>query len=98
MRESKNPSANYKHNQLLHPVPPQTHPDLIRPPPPSPGQLPVNSRSTPVYLRLIPGRHPDYDRMTSGYHLFISVLFRLNVPVFSGMLRPLSDFIRPFGR
>ncbi|KAF8143394.1 hypothetical protein K438DRAFT_1876050 [Mycena galopus ATCC 62051] len=26
--------------------------------------------------------------MTSGYHPFISVLFRLNVPVFSGTLRP----------
>ncbi|KAF8175512.1 hypothetical protein K438DRAFT_2045458 [Mycena galopus ATCC 62051] len=62
------------------------------------GQLPVNSRSTPVYLRLNPGRHPDYDQMTSGYHPFISVLFRLNIPVFSGTLRPLSDFIRPFGR
>ncbi|KAF8125548.1 hypothetical protein K438DRAFT_2002039 [Mycena galopus ATCC 62051] len=65
---------------------------------PSPSQPLVNSRSTPVYLRLNPGRHPDYDWMTSGYHPFISVLFRLNVPVFSGTLRPLSDFIRPFGR
>ncbi|KAF8139324.1 hypothetical protein K438DRAFT_1996122 [Mycena galopus ATCC 62051] len=64
----------------------------------TPGQLPVNSRSTLVYLGLIPGRHPDYNRMTSGYHLFISVLFRLNVPVFSGTFRPLSDFIRPFSR
>ncbi|KAF8128772.1 hypothetical protein K438DRAFT_2000202 [Mycena galopus ATCC 62051] len=83
---------------LLHPVPPRTHPDLIRPLPPSPSQLPVNSRSTPVYLQLNPGRHPDYDRMTSGYHPFISVLFWLNVPVFSGMLQLLSDFIWPFGR
>ncbi|KAF8214117.1 hypothetical protein K438DRAFT_1956208 [Mycena galopus ATCC 62051] len=65
---------------------------------PSPGQLPVNSRPTPVYLRLIPGRHPDYDRMTSGYHPFISIFFRLNVPVSSGTLQLLSDFIRPFGR
>ncbi|KAF8209959.1 hypothetical protein K438DRAFT_1753567 [Mycena galopus ATCC 62051] len=62
----------------------------------SPGQLPVNSRSMPVYLRLNPGRHPDYDQMTSGP--FISVLFQLNVPVFSETLRPLSDFIQPFGR
>ncbi|KAF8169821.1 hypothetical protein K438DRAFT_1982953 [Mycena galopus ATCC 62051] len=62
-----------------------SHSDNLRQ---SPGQLPVNSRSTPVYLRLIPGRHLDYDRMTSGYHPFISVLFRLNVPVFSGTLRP----------
>ncbi|KAF8207309.1 hypothetical protein K438DRAFT_1962915 [Mycena galopus ATCC 62051] len=65
-----------------------SHSDNLQP---SPGQLPVNSRSTPVYLRLIPGRHPDYDRMTSGYHLFISVLFRLNVPVFSGSFCPLPD-------
>ncbi|KAF8185079.1 hypothetical protein K438DRAFT_1974278 [Mycena galopus ATCC 62051] len=73
----------------------RSHSDNLRP---SPGQPPVNSRSTPVYLRLNPGRHPDYDRMTSGYHPFISVLFRLNVPVFSGTLRLLSDFIQPFGR
>ncbi|KAF8182723.1 hypothetical protein K438DRAFT_1975363 [Mycena galopus ATCC 62051] len=58
----------------------------------------VNSRPTPVYLRLNPRQHPGYDRMTSGYHPVISVLFWLNVPVFSGTLRPLSDFIRPFGR
>ncbi|KAF8212551.1 hypothetical protein K438DRAFT_1958269 [Mycena galopus ATCC 62051] len=73
----------------------RSHSDNLRP---SPGQPPVNSRSTPVYLRLNPGRHLDYDRMTSGYHPFISVLFRLNVPVFSGTLRLLSDFIQPFGR
>ncbi|KAF8206229.1 hypothetical protein K438DRAFT_1963313 [Mycena galopus ATCC 62051] len=57
-----------------------------------------NSRSTPVYLWLNPGQHPDHNRMTSGYHLFISVLFQLNIPVFSGTLRPSSNFIRPFGR
>ncbi|KAF8203474.1 hypothetical protein K438DRAFT_1964958 [Mycena galopus ATCC 62051] len=55
----------------------------------------------PVYAGLPPahsGRHPDYDRMTSSYLPFTSVLLRLNVPVFSGMLRLISDFIRPFGR
>ncbi|KAF8150347.1 hypothetical protein K438DRAFT_1988495 [Mycena galopus ATCC 62051] len=59
------------------------------------GLLPANSQSTPVYLRPNPGRHPDHDRMTSSYHSFIFVLFRLNVPVFSGTLWLLSDFLRP---